>query len=96
MIPQIPEEMKTSFKELKFGHFLRQANIDKSKGYPALGLFITILLLAFQHETWFQQKTMGRKSESLPGKDATYCFLNKSTFNWRKFLLLFSSHAVMC
>lgn len=96
MIPQIPDEMKTSFKELKFGHFLRQANIDKMKGFPVLGLFITIFLLAFQHETWFQQKAMSRKSESLPGKDAVYRFLNKPTFNWRKFLLLFSSHAIMC
>jgi DDE superfamily endonuclease len=94
MIPRIPTEMKTSFKELKFSHFLRQANITKAKGFSAFGIFITIFLLTFQHETWFQQKTMSKKSESLPGKDAVYRFLNKETFNWRKFLLLLSSHAI--
>lgn len=81
MIPQIPTEMKTSFKELKFAHFLLQANITKAKGFSALFIFITIFMLTFQKETWFEQTTMSKKAASLPGKDAIYRFLNKSTFN---------------
>ena len=94
MIPQIPTEMKTSFKELKFAHFLRQANISKTKGLSAWNIFVTIFMLTFQSETWFEQTTMSQKSDSRPGKDVVYRFLNKATFNWKRFLLLLSSHAV--
>jgi hypothetical protein len=94
MIPQIPTEMKASFQELKFNNFLRQANIRKSKGFAALSMFITVFLLVFQKETWFQQKFMSIKANDLPGKDALYRFLNTATFNWGKFLLLLSHHAI--
>ena len=94
MIPQIPTEMKTSFKELNFSRFLRQANITKAKGFSALFIFTTIFMLTFKRETWFEQTTMSKKAVSLPRKDAIYRFLNKPTFNWRKFLLLSSAHAI--
>ena len=93
-IPQIPGEIKTSFKELKFAQFLREANMTKAKDFSALFVFITIFMLTFQKETWFEQTAMSKKADSIPGKDAIYRFLSKSTFNWRKFLLLSSSHAI--
>lgn len=94
MLPQIPAEMKPSFKELKFAQFLRQAHITKAKGFSALFVFITIFMLTFHKESWFEQTMMSKKADFLPGKDVIYRFLNQSTFNWRKFLLLSSSHAI--
>lgn len=94
MIPQIPTEMKTSFKELRFSQFLRDSNITKAKGFSALFVFITIFMLTFQKETWFEQTSLSKKSDSIPRKYVIYRFLNKPTFNWRKFLLLSSSHAI--
>jgi len=35
-----------------------------------------------------------KKSTELPAKDAVYRFLNRSTFNWRRFLLSLSSHTI--
>ena len=94
MIPHIPTQMKATFKELNMARFLRQSNISKAKGFSAWAVFLTIFLLTFQKETWFQQKAMSKKSPGLPGKVVVYRFLNKATFNWRKFLLLLGSHAV--
>ena len=40
---------------------------------------------------------MSRQSDSLPGKDVIYLFLNHPTYNWRRLLLLPSHHLVeMC
>ena len=35
-----------------------------------------------------------KKSTELPAKDAVYRFLNRSTFNWRRFLLSLTSHTI--
>ena len=97
MISQLPENMKVSFKELEMASHFRKAKINKKKGFSAWSVFIAVFLLTFQGQTWFQQKFMSKKDESLPGKDVIYRFLNQSTYNWKKFLLLLSSHTVgMC
>lgn len=94
MLPQLPKEMHVTFKELKISHFLRQACITKVKGSSALEVFIIIFMLAFHKETWFQHKVMSKKAASSIGKDVVYRFLNKTTSNWRKFLLLLSAHTI--
>ncbi|MCL1990731.1 MAG: transposase [Defluviitaleaceae bacterium] len=90
----IPQEMKKSLQELKINAFLRESNIKKAKGTTIFEVFTTIFLLSFQKETWFQQKFMSDKSDSLVGKDVVYRFLNRATYNWKKFLLLLSSHLI--
>jgi len=97
MIPQLPKEMKTTFKELGFSRILRKVGITKASGFSALSVFVTIFLLAFEKETWFQKKEMSDKADSLPCKDTVYRFLNESRFNWKRFLsLLSASCVIMC
>jgi len=90
----IPQEMKKSLQELKIFAFLRTSNIKKVKGTTAFNVFTMIFLLSFKKETWFQQKFMSNKSDSLVGKDVVYRFLSCPTYNWKKFLLLLSSHLI--
>jgi len=90
----IPQEMKMSLQELKIFKFLHQSNIKKDKGVCASKVFTTIFLLSFMKQTWFEQKAMSSRSDSTFGKDVVYRFLNRPTNNWRKFLLLLSSHAI--
>ena len=86
--------MKKSLQELKIFTFLRASNIKKTKATTASQIFLTIFMLSFQKEAWFQQKFMSNKSDSLVGKDVVYRFLGCATHNWKKFLLLLSSHLV--
>lgn len=89
--------MKMSLQELKIFTFLNASNIRKSKGVATTAVFTTIFMLGFQGETWFQQKFMSKKSDSLSGKDVVYRFLSQPTYNWKKFLLLLSSRLIsMC
>jgi hypothetical protein len=98
MISQIPPEMKVSFKELKISSHLKESNITKSKGLSALCTFTMLFLLTFQKQTWFEQKFMSKNADkSETGKDIAYRFLNTSTFNWKKFLLLLACQLInMC
>lgn len=49
--------------------------------------------LVFEHKNWFQV-LKSNKSEDVPGKDTLYRFLIKSTYNWRRFLLLLVTHTI--
>src|SRR5690625_3254402 len=90
---QLPTEIKATFKELKVLKHLRNAGITKSIGFSCGFLFQLIFCLIFENKNWF--RTMeSKKSTELPAKDAVYRFLNRSTFNWRRFLLSLSSHTI--
>jgi hypothetical protein len=56
-------------------------------------VFELIFCLIFEHKNWFQT-LKGKRAHQLPGKDTVYRFLNQSTFNWRRFLILLSTHAI--
>lgn len=90
---QLPTEMKLIFKELKMFKHLRDAGIKKFVGYPCTYIFQLIFCLIFENKNWFQV-LKSNKSEDVPGKDTLYRFLNKSTFNWRRFLLLLATHTI--
>jgi hypothetical protein len=72
---------------------LRQAGINKSFGFSCSYLFQLIFCLIFQHKNWYSLLD-SKKAEKYPAKDAVYRFLNQSTFNWRRFLLLLSSFTI--
>lgn len=75
MIPQIPTEMITAFKEPNFSRFLRQANITKAKGFSVLFIFTTIFMITFKRETWFEQTTMSKKSSLTSWKGRRFSLL---------------------
>lgn len=90
---QLPNEMNAVFSELKIFKHLRQAGINKTFGFTSSHIFRIIFCLIFQHKNWFSLLN-SKKSEGYPAKDAVYRFLNQSTFNWRRFLLLFSASTI--
>jgi len=85
--------MNRFFKQAKIGTFLNQANIRKECGISPLILLQFIFALAFQGKNLFRTLQSGRIQEA-PCKDTVYRFLNKPTYNWRKFLTMLSSFLI--
>jgi hypothetical protein len=90
---QLPNEIKSTFKELKVLKHLRKAGITKSFGFTCAYLFQLIFCLIFENKNWFRTLE-SKKSTDIPAKDAVYRFLNRSTYSWRRFLLLLSTHSI--
>jgi hypothetical protein len=90
---QLPNELESTFKELKILKHLRKAGITKSFGFSCAYLFQLIFCLIFEHKNWFQSLE-SKKASDRPAKDTVYRFLNQSTFAWRRFLLFLSSFVI--
>lgn len=90
---QLPNEIATTFKELKVLKHLRKAGITKSFGFTSGFLFQIIFTLIFENKNWFRMLE-SKKSDDIPAKDAVYRFLNKPTFAWRRFLLFLSTYTI--
>jgi hypothetical protein len=90
---QLPNELKSTFKELKVLKHLRKAGITKSFGFTGAYLFQLIFCLIFENKNWFRTLE-SKKSMDIPAKDAVYRFLNRSTYSWRRFLHLLSAHSI--
>ncbi len=89
----LPLEIHPAFDELKVLKHLRNAGITKRFGFTCSYIFKLVFVLMFHHRNWFQVLESER-SESFPGKDAVYSFLNHSGFAWRRFLSNLSAQAV--
>lgn len=90
---QLPNELRSVFSELEIFKHLRKAGITKTFGFSCSYLFQLVFCLIFQHKNWFSLLD-SKKADRYPAKDAVYRFLNQSTFNWRRFLLLFSASTI--
>lgn len=90
---QLPTEIKSVFKELGVLKHLRNAGITKSFGFSSAFIFQLIFRLIFEHKNWFRMLD-SKQSADLPAKDTIYRFLNKSTFNWRRFLLALAASVI--
>lgn len=82
---QYKQQLSSVFSHLKVGELLRKAGIRKASGISSFAVFQIIFLLVFQGRNLFRLLGSGR-TESLPGKDVVYRFLNETRFNWRRFL----------
>jgi hypothetical protein len=90
---QLPNELTSTLKELQVLKHLRKAGITKPFGFSCDCLFQLIFCLVFENKNWFRVLE-SKKSTEFPAKDAVYRFLNKSSFAWRRFLLLLSVHTI--
>ncbi|KKE79212.1 transposase [Bacilli bacterium VT-13-104] len=90
---QLPNEIKSTFKELGVLKHLRNAGITKSFGFSCAHIFQLIFCLIFENKNWFRMLE-SRKSTDVPAKDTIYRFLNQSTFNWRRFLLSLAAYTI--
>ncbi|MUV39262.1 hypothetical protein JNUCC1_03135 [Lentibacillus sp. JNUCC-1] len=90
---QLPNEIKSTFKELKVLKHLRNAGITKSFGFSCAYIFQLIFSLIFENKNWFRTLE-GKRAADVPAKDTIYRFLNQSTFNWRRFLLSLVAYTI--
>jgi len=76
-----------ALKELQIRKPLRKSNITKSCGISAYEVFQFLLLLAFQGKNLFRFLNSKHK-ELAVSKNTYYRFLNETSYNWSRFLLL--------
>lgn len=74
-----------AFTSLKLSQLLRKSGIRKSCGIPVIEIFKFLILLVFQGKNLYRFLTSTR-SNSTFSKNSVYRLLNKSTYNWRRFL----------
>lgn len=81
-----------AIKELEIGKLMRKSNITKNCGIPALEVFQFLLLLVFQGKNLFRFLNSKHKDQAV-SKNTYYRFLNETSYNWKKFLLLLAAKA---
>lgn len=77
-------------KELETGKFMRKSNITKNCGISAFEIFQFLLLLVFQGKNLFCFLNSKHKDQAV-SKNTYYHFLNETSYNWKKFLLLLAA-----
>lgn len=83
-------QFSNAFKDLQLGKLLRKANITKNCGIPAYEIFQFLLLLVFQGRNLFRFLNSKHRDQAV-SKNTYYRFLNETSYNWKKFLLLLAS-----
>lgn len=89
---QLPASALTFFSEYRLASILSKSRITKKAGVPALRLFQFLFALVFSGRdlSWNLEKERNAGFK----KDTVYRFLNASTHNWRRFLLLLGSAVI--
>lgn len=82
-----PNKFSNAMKELQIGKLLRKSNITKSCGISAYEVFQFLLLLVFQGKNLFRFLNSKHKDQAV-SKNTYYRFLNETSYNWSRFLLL--------
>lgn len=83
-------QFSNALKELQIGKLLRKANITKSCGVSAYEVFQFLLLLVFQGRNLFRFLNSKHKDQAV-SKNTYYRFLNETSYNWSRFLLLLAT-----
>lgn len=79
-----------AIKELEIGKLMRKSNITKNCGVSAFEVFQFLLLLVFQGKNLFRFLSSKHKDQAV-SKNTYYRFLNETSYNWKKFLLLLAA-----
>ena len=82
-----------AFSDLGIAGLLRKSGICKACGHSAYSVFKFLFLLVFQGKNLFRFIESNRGKEAV-SKNTYYRFLNTSTYNWKKFLLLLSAKVI--
>ena len=83
-------QFSNAINQLKIGKLLRSSNITKNCGVPAYDVFQFLLLLVFQGKNLFRFLNSKHKDQAV-SKNTYYRFLNETSYNWMKFLLLLAA-----
>jgi len=90
---QTKNALLQTFKTLKIGELLRKSGIRKAQGVSVNEVFKFLLLLVFQGKNLYRFLD-SKRSDLAVSKNTYYRFLNTSTYNWRRFLLLLTSKVI--
>ncbi len=86
-------QFSNALKEFQMGKLLRKTNITKNGGISAYGVFQFLLLLVFQGKNLFRFLNSKHKDLAVSKKRITYRFLNETSYNWSRFLMLLAVKA---
>ena len=86
-IENTQNQFSNAIRQLQLGKLLRSSNITKNCGVPAYEVFRFLLLLVFQGKNLFRFLNSKHKDQAV-SKNTYYRFLNETSYNWKKFLLL--------
>ncbi len=89
-IENTQDQFSHAIKQLNIGKLLRSSNITKSCGIPVYKVFQFLLLLVFQGKNLFRFLNSKHKDQAV-SKNTYYRFLNETSYNWKKFLLLLAT-----
>jgi hypothetical protein len=89
-IENTQNQFSDAIRNLHLGKLLRKSNVTKSCGIPAFEVFQFLLLLVFQGKNLFRFLNSKHKDQSV-SKNTYYRFLNETSYNWKKFLLLLAA-----
>lgn len=81
------DQISYAIRKLGLGKMLRKANITKNCGVPAYEVFQFLLLLVFQGKNLFRFLHSKHRDQAV-SKNTYYRFLNESSYNWGRFLML--------
>lgn len=82
-----------AFSDLGIARLLRKAGICKACGYSTYEVFKFLFLLVFQGKNLFRFLNSTRGSSAV-SKNTYYRFLNSTTYNWKRFLLLLAATVI--
>lgn len=83
-------QFSNAIRQLQLGKLLRKANITKNCGISAYEVFQFLLLLVFQGKNLFRFLNSKHKDQAV-SKNTYYRFLNETSYNWNRFLLLLAA-----
>ena len=92
-IENTQNKFSDAIRELQIGKLLRSSNITKNCGIPAFEVFQFLLLLVFQGKNLFRFLNSKHKDQAV-SKNTYYRFLNETSYNWKKFLLLLAAKVI--
>ena len=83
-------QFSNAIKELQIGKLLRKSNVRKPCGVSAFEIFQFLLLLVFQGKNLYRFLNSKHKDQAV-SKNTYYRFLNETSYNWKRFLLLLAA-----
>jgi hypothetical protein len=89
-IENTQNQFSNAINDLRIGKLLRKSNVTKSCGIPAFEVFQFLLLLVYQGKNLFRFLNSKHKDQAV-SKNTYYRFLNETSYNWKKFLLLLAA-----
>ena len=92
-IENTQNQFSDAIRGLQIGKLLRSSNITKNCGIPAYEVFQFLLLLVFQGKNLFRFLNSKHKDQAV-SKNTYYRFLNETSYNWKKFLLLLAAKVI--